>query len=103
MDAVIRAGLEGVDGDDDAVVIVERVSVGRDASADAVDADGIEAYEWDGEPRPQFLLELGHHALHRHDQDAFAAAAFDQLAQEDADLDGFPRPVESAMRMRCRG
>ena len=89
MDAVIGAGLEGVDGDDDAVVIVERVGVGGDAGADAVDAGGIEAHQRDGEARPHFLLELGHHALHRDDQNAFSAAALNEFAQQDADFDCF--------------
>ena len=87
MDAVVGAGLQGVDGDDGAVVIVERVGVGGNAGADAVDADGIEAHQRDGEARPHFLLELGHHALHRDDQNALAAATLNEFAQQDADFD----------------
>ena len=89
MDAVVGAGLQRVDGNDCAVVIVERVGVGGNAGADAVDADGIEPHQRDSEARPHFLLELGHHAFHRDYQNALPAPALNEFAQQDADFDGF--------------
>ena len=35
-------------------------------------------------------MELRHHTLGRDDQDALALAAVDELAEQDADLDGLP-------------
>ena len=87
MDAVVGAGLQRVDGDDGAIVVMERIGIGGNAGADAVDAEGIKAHQRNSEPRPHFLLELGHHALHRDDQDALPAPPLDEFAQQDADFD----------------
>ena len=60
--------------------------VGRDAAPHALDADGVEPREGDGEAVPEFLLELGEHALHREYQDAPGTPPGDQLAHQDAGL-----------------
>jgi hypothetical protein len=90
--AEIALLLEGIDGDDRLVEVVEGVGVGGDILADALDAGAVEAGERDGEARPQLLLELGHHALGRDDQDALAFATADQFRQQNADLDRFAEP-----------
>ena len=86
--AVLRILLQRVDGDDRLVVVVERIVVGRDAAPHPLDADGVEPRERDREPVPELLLELGEHALHREHQDAPGAPAGDQLAHQDAGLQG---------------
>src|ERR1022692_4651409 len=48
----------------------------------------METDQRDSEPRPELLLELGHHALGGDYQDALALAAVDQFAEQDAHLDG---------------
>jgi hypothetical protein len=80
--------LEGIDRDDGLVVVVERVGVGRDAATDALISHRVETDERNREARPELLLELGHHALGRDDEDAFALASGDELTEQDADLDG---------------
>ena len=89
--AVLRVLLEGVDGDDGLVVVVERVVVGRDAAAHALYADGIEPHQRDGEAVPELLLELREHALHGQHQDPPGPAAGDQLADEDPRFKGLPQ------------
>jgi hypothetical protein len=42
-----------------------------------LDAGAVKAHERDGEARPQFFLELGHHALGGDDEDAPQIAAND--------------------------
>jgi hypothetical protein len=76
--------LERVDRDDRLVVVVEGVVVGGDLLADAREAHRVEADEGDREARPQLLLELREHALHRGDEDAPPAPAADELGEEDA-------------------
>ncbi len=66
--------------------------VRRDAGADALDADGVEADEGDGEPAPQLLLELREHALDGDDEDPLPAPPLDELAEEDARLERLPEP-----------
>ena len=69
--------------------MVEGVRVGRNTAADTLQPDGVEADERNGESRPEFLLELGHHALGGDHEDSLALAAVDQFAEQDAHLDGF--------------
>ena len=86
--AVAADVLEGVDGDDDAVVDLEGVLVGRDAQAQLGDARGVQPHERDVEAVPQLRLELGEHGLAGEHQDAVAAAAPDQLGEDHPHLDG---------------
>ena len=67
-------------------IMMERVCVGRDPAANPLQADRVQANQRNREARPKLLLELGHHALGRDHQDALAFAAFDQFAEQDADL-----------------
>jgi len=87
--AVFRVLLEGVDGDDRLVEIVKGVVVRGDAVADPLNPDGIQSDKRDGEARPKLLLELGEHAFHRTDEDAFATTATDEFGQQNSSLDGF--------------
>ena len=86
--AVLGILIQRVDGDDRLVVVVERIVVGRDAAPHPLDADGVEPRERDGEAVPELLLELGEHALHREHQDAPGAPPGNQLAHQDAGLQG---------------
>ena len=86
--AVLGVLLQRVDRDDRLVVVVERVVAGRDAATHPLDADRVEPREGDGEAVPELLLELREHALDGQHQDAPAPAAGDQLADEDARLQG---------------
>ena len=90
--AVLRVLLQRVDRDDRLVVVVERVVTGRDAAAHPLDADRVEPGEGNGEAVPELLLELREHALDGQNEDAPASAAGDQLADEDARLQGLPQP-----------
>ena len=54
--------LERVDADDGPVEVVERVLVRRDLGPHPLEALGVEADQRDGEPGPEFLLELGQDA-----------------------------------------
>ena len=90
--AVLGVLLQGVDGDDGLVVVVERVVAGRYAAAHALDADRVEPRERDGEAVPELLLELRQHALDGQHQDAPAPAAREQLADEDARLQRLAQP-----------
>ena len=87
--AVLQVVLEGVDGDDAAVVEVERVVVGGDAVAHPGQTHRVQSHQGNGEARPPLLLELGEHGLLGDDQDAFAAPALDQFGGEDATLQSF--------------
>ena len=90
--AVLRILLEGVDGDDRLVVVVERVVVGGDPASYPLDADGIQARQGNGEAVPELLLKLRQHALDGEHEDAPPAPPGDELAHEDA---GFERLSES--------
>ena len=78
--------LEGVDRDDGLVVVVERVVVGRNVLADALEAGRVETHQRNGETAPHLLLELGHHGLQRHHENALGGAAHDKLGKEDSRL-----------------
>ena len=80
--------LDGVDGDDRLVEIVERIVVGRNPRTDPLQAGGIQPDQRNRKTRPQFLLELGHHGLHRQHQDAPPAPPPDHFRQQDAAFDG---------------
>ena len=84
--AVPALVLERVDGDDDPLVVGERVAASRDLPLDPVDADRVQADERDREPGPQLELELLEDLLRGDDEDPVAAAAADQLGQDEADL-----------------
>ena len=88
MVAVLAVVLERVDGDDDPLVVGERVAARRDLPLDALDADRVQPDQRDREPGPQLVLELLQHLLRGDDQDALAPAAADQLGQDEADLQG---------------
>ena len=90
--AVLRILLQGVDGDDRLVVVVERVVIGRDSAAHPLNADGIQAGQGNDEPVPEFLLKLRQHAFHSKDEDAPPAPSGNELAHQDA---GFQRLAES--------
>ena len=85
---VLQIVLEGVDGNDAAVVVIERVVVGRDAVAHPRQTHRVQTHQGDGEAGPPLLLELGEHGLLGDDQDAFAAPALDQFGGQDAALQG---------------
>ena len=82
---------QGVDGNNGLVEVMEGVRVGRDSAADAFEPDGVEAHQRYRETRPEFLLELRHHALGGDHQDSLALAAIDQFAEQDAHLDGLAK------------
>lgn len=82
--AVLEVALEGVDGNDAAVEVVEGVVIGGDAVAHPSQADRIQSHQRDGEAAPPLLLELGEHGLLRDDQDALAPAALNQFGGEHA-------------------
>ena len=90
--AVLGVLLQGVDRDDRLVVVVEGVVAGRDPAPHALDADGVEPGQRDGEAVPELLLELREHALDGQHQDPAAPAARDQLAHQDARLQGLAEP-----------
>ena len=80
--------LQRVDGDDDPLVVRERVAASRDLPLDSLDADRVQADERDREPRPQFQLELLKDLLRGDDEDAVAASPSDELGEDEADLQG---------------
>ena len=86
--AVAALVLERVDGDDDPLVVGERVAAGRDLPLDPLDAERVQPDERDREPGPQLQLELLEDLLRGDDEDAVAAAAADQLGEDEADLQG---------------
>ena len=88
MRAVGDVVLQRIDGDDRLVVIKEWVVVRRELGADLADLCGVERDERDREAVPELFLKLRHHGFSRDDEDAFAFAAQDELAHEDA---GFER------------
>ena len=88
---VFRVLFEGVDGDDRLVVVVERVVVGRNAAPHPLNADRIQAGEGNREAVPEFLLELGQHALHREHENALAAPPSDELAHQDPGFQGLAK------------
>ena len=90
--AVLGILLQRVDRDDRLVVVMERVVAGGDAAAHALDADRVEPGQRDGEAAPELLLELREHALDGQHEDAPAPAAGDELADEDARLQGLAEP-----------
>lgn len=75
--AVFAVALERIDRDDGAVVLAERVVVGRYLAADALDASRIQARQGDGEAVPELLLELAHHTFGGDHEDAPGTAAAD--------------------------
>jgi hypothetical protein len=84
---VLKIVLERIDRDDGAVVVVERVVIAGDAVAHPLQADRIQPHQRDRKTAPEFLLELGQHALERNHQDALPAPALDQLGGENARLE----------------
>ena len=83
----VAVGLERVDRDDRALVVGERVAVGRQLLPDPLDADRVEPDERQREPGPQLELHLLQHVARRDDEDPLAAAASDQLGEDHADLE----------------
>ena len=90
--AVLGVLLQGVDGDDRLVVVVERVVAGRDATPHPLDADRVEPHEGDREAVPELLLELREHAPDGQHQDAPPPPAGDQLGGQDARLERLAEP-----------
>ena len=84
--------LERVDRDDDPLVVGERVAAGRDLPLDPLDADRVQPDQRDREPGPQLLLELLEDLLRGDDQDPVAAAAADQLGEDQPDLQRLAQP-----------
>ena len=80
--------LQRVDGDDHPLEEGERVAVGRELLPDPLDPGGVEPDEREREAGPQLVLHLLEDVLRGDDQDAFTAAAPDQLGQDHADLEG---------------
>ncbi|MCY1307308.1 hypothetical protein D9M70_572200 [compost metagenome] len=87
--AVLAVTLEGIDRDDGAVVVVERVVVGRNITTDALDAGRVQAGERDGKAVPELLLKLTHHAFGGDYEDAPGLATPHQLGGENAGFEGF--------------
>ncbi|MCY1294429.1 hypothetical protein D9M70_437220 [compost metagenome] len=87
--AVLAVTLEGIDRDDGPVVVVERVVIGWNVAADALNASRVQPGERDGKAVPELLLELAHHALGGDHQNAPSLAAAHQLGSEDAGFEGF--------------
>ena len=85
--AVLAGVLQRIDRDDHPLVIRERIAAGRDLLANALDAHRVQTNQWDGEARPQFVLELLQDVLRRDDQDAVAPAASDQLREDHPDFE----------------
>ncbi len=81
-----RGILDSINGDDGTIKAVERVMSGGELLSQAGNADGIQTYERDQEPAPQFLLKLRQHTGHRNDQDPLSASSPDQFRNQDAGL-----------------
>lgn len=56
-----------------------------------MDADGIQPHQRNRKTAPHFLLKLGEHAFYGQNQNPLAAAPADQLTDEDATGQGFPK------------
>lgn len=89
--AILRILLQGVDGNDGFVVVIKRIVIGGDAGADTLNADGVQSHQRNRKPAPHFLLKLGEHTLDSQNQNPFAAAPADQLADQNAAGQGFPK------------
>ena len=87
--AVFDVLLEGVDGNNGAVKMVERVMVGRDTVAHPLQALRVQTGQTNAETVPELLLELGEHGFDRQHQNALALATGDQLANQNAGFEGF--------------
>ena len=90
MRAVFAVLLQRVDGNDRFVVVVKRIVIGRDVSANALEAGTVEPGQRKGKSRPEFLLKLSQHRLHRDHQNAPALSSLDQFGKQDATFDRFP-------------
>jgi hypothetical protein len=84
----VAGAFQRIHRDDGALVVREGIARGRDFLPDLLDAGGVEADERQGKPAPELMLHLFQHVARGNDEDAFAAAAFDQLAEDHADLEG---------------
>ncbi len=87
---VLPVVLEGVDGDDGLVELIEGVVVQRDAGPDLPDPRTVDPDERDREAGPEFLLELGEHRLGGDDENALGPAPEDELGGEQACLKRLP-------------
>jgi hypothetical protein len=94
-DAEFGILFKSIDRNDGFIEIMEWVCVGWDLAANAFKSDRIEANQWNGEPGPELLLKLRHHALGCDHQNSLTLAAIDQLAEKNSDLDGFAEPDRS--------
>jgi hypothetical protein len=65
----------------------QRVARRGQLLADALDADGVESHERDGEPGPHLVPHLLQHVPRGDDEDPLAAAAPDELGQDHADFE----------------
>ena len=90
--AVLQIALEGVDRNDAAIEVVERVVVGRDAVAHPGQANRVQPHQRDRKAAPPLLLELGEHGLLCDDEDALATAPLNQLGGQHA---GFQRLAQA--------
>ena len=86
-----RGILERINGDDRTIKAVERFMSGGELLPQAHNADGIQTYERDGEPAPQFFLKLRQHTGQRNGQDPLSASSPDQFRNQDAGLQCFSR------------
>ena len=75
-----------INGNNGLIVVEERVIIRRKLCADIMYLLGIQPHQRNCETIPHFLLELRHHALYRHDKNAFPLTASNQLAHENACL-----------------
>lgn len=87
--AVAARVLQGVDADDGALVVGERVAVRRDLLADPLETLAVETHERDGETGPQLVLELFEDVAWGDDEDLVAPTTADELAEDETHFEGF--------------
>ena len=90
--AVFGVLLQGVDGDDGFVVVVERIVVAGNVAPHPLDARRIEPRERNGEAIPELLLELRKHAFQHQHQNAPSTAASQQFAHQNASFQRLAQP-----------
>lgn len=67
--------LQRVDRHDGPIELIEYIIVGGDPVPHTPDRSAVQARQWDREPGPEFLLELGEHRPCRDDEDPVRPSA----------------------------
>ena len=101
--AELRILLQRVDRDDRLVVVVERVGVGRDVAADAVQSNRVEPNKRDREPRPQLLWNWVIMPFVVTTKMRLPLPRLINSLRRMPTSIVLPKPTASAIRMRCLG